>query len=135
MYGVISRFTRNAIRLENEIERLDGAVGVAAEFARNELIDSDGQALQRGRQASLKLRRVKALGNVANLHHRLVDQAGQIVQLPCVPGSFPVEIRRQRLYGERGAENVLREMVVHFPANPPLLPAASRNACSRNSNS
>ena len=64
---------------------------------------------------------MKASGNVANLSDRFIDEAGQVVQLSGVAGSFAIKVACESLYGKGRTENVLAEVIMHFPADPLLL--------------
>jgi hypothetical protein len=44
------------------------------------------------------------------------------MQLSGMARPFTIQIAGQRFDGERGTEDVLAEVIMHFLANPPLLP-------------
>ena len=78
-----------------------------------------------GKSPAFKLDGMKASGDVADLSDRLIHQAGEVVQLSGVAGSFAIEVACKSLHSKRCTENMLAEVIMHFLADPPLLAISS----------
>ena len=94
------------------------------------MANSTREPPKRSRQPSgFKLDGMEASGDVANMSDRFIDQAGEVVQLSGVAGSFAIKIACKGLHGKGCTENVLAEVVVHFLADPPLFSLGGIKKC------
>ena len=64
---------------------------------------------------------MESAGDVSDLSNRFIDQARKVVKFLGVPRAFAVKITREGLHGERGSQNMLAQVVMHFAADPALL--------------
>ena len=79
------------------------------------------QALQRGRQSvTLEFDRMESAGDVTDLSNRFIDQA-QGREVSRRAASLRDQDHREGFHGERGSQNMLAQVVMHFAADPALL--------------
>ena len=64
---------------------------------------------------------MESAGDVTDLSNRFIDQARKVVKFLGVPRAFAVKITREGFHGERGSQNMLAQVVMHFAADPALL--------------
>ena len=62
---------------------------------------------------------MESAGDVTDLSNRFIDQARKVVKFLGVPRAFAVKITREG--GERGSQDMLAQVVMHFAADPALL--------------